>query len=397
MQSNAGESRSPQPGRRDDTLIAVPRGLSNVAVAETALSDVHGVEGFYQYREYSATELARSASFEEVWHLLVVGHLPDAAELDAFTAAIRRARQRSELDRVLAAVSAADPGGLDPLAGLKAAWPLLAAALGHGPLYDLDEAERRADAIALAAMTPVLLAALYRRRAGLPPLPALPGRGIVAQYLHQITGADPSPAHERALSAYLVAAMDHGFNASTFTARVIASTGADLASCLAGALGSLSGPLHGGAPARALDALDAVGTAERIEPWVRAQLAAGRRIMGFGHAVYRTVDPRSALLAEVARSFGGPRVEFALEFERTTERLLAELKPGRELHANVEFYAAVVMELCGIPREMFTPTFALARTVGWSAHVLEQARDPKIIRPSARYVGPPVRERAAVG
>jgi len=189
--------------------------------------------------------------------------------------------------------------------------------------------------------------------------------------------------------------MDHGFNASTFTARVIASTGADVAACLTGALGALTGPLHGGAPARALDGLDAVGSPERIEPWIRGELDAGRRLMGFGHAVYRTADPRAQLMKRVARELGGARVALALEFERTAERLLAEAKPGRELHANVEFWAAIVMEECGIPREMFTPTFAIARTIGWTAHILEQADDPKIIRPSARYVGPPVQRPAA--
>lgn len=371
----------------DNPLIDVPRGLSNVAVAETVISNVNGTEGFYQYGAHSAVELARTASFEEVWHLLVTGTLPNADELQALTDRVRGAQRSPQLRRVIDSV-AGGPGGASasPLAVLKAAWPLLAAARGMRPVYDLDEAERRADAIELAAVVPVVLAAAYRGEAGA--RPPLADRGIVANYLYQVTGEVPDAARERALSAYLVAAMDHGFNASTFTARVIASTGADVASCLAGALGALSGPLHGGAPSRALDSLDAVGSPDRAEAWVREQLAAGRRIMGFGHAVYRTVDPRSALLKEVALGFGGPRVEFAVAFEQTVERVLAELKPGRELHANVEFYASIVMELCGLPRAMLTPTFAVARAVGWSAHVLEQARDSKIIRPSARYVGP---------
>jgi citrate synthase len=366
-------------------LIDVPRGLSNVAVAETAISNVNGAEGVYQYGAHSAIELARTASFEEVWHLLVTGALPSADELDAFTARVREAQGTPELRRVIASLAGGSgEASVSPVAALKAAWPLLAAARGMRPIYDLEEDERWADAIELAAVVPVVLAAAYRNGPWLP----LADRGVVANYLYQVTGEVPSAAHERALSAYLVAAMDHGFNASTFTARVIASTGADVASCLAGALGALSGPLHGGAPSRALDSLDAVGSHDRAEAWVREQLAAGRRIMGFGHAVYRTTDPRSALLKDVALGFGGPRVEFAVAFEQTVERVLAELKPGRELHANVEFYASIVMELCGLPREMLTPTFAVARAVGWSAHVLEQARDSKIIRPSARYVGP---------
>ena len=373
----------------DDKLIDVPRGLSGVAVADTAISQVHGADGYYQYGPHSAVELARTASFEEVWHLLVTSRLPSAEELDGFRARVQTAQESPALGRVTALLArSAGEESVTPLAGLKAAWPLLSAARGMRPVYDLDESQRLTDAIELAAAAPVVLAALHRGESR--PLPVLEGRGVVANYLYQVTGDVPDAARERALSAYLVAAMDHGFNASTFTARVIASTGADVASCLAGALGALSGPLHGGAPARALDSLDEVGSAERIEPWLRAQLEAGHRIMGFGHAVYRTVDPRSVLLREVALGFGGPRVEFALAFEETAERLLAELKPGRALHANVEFYAAVVMELCGLPREMLTPTFAVARTIGWTAHVLEQARDPKIIRPSARYVGEPL-------
>lgn len=380
-----------QTTRMDDTLIDVPRGLANVAVAETAISEVRGREGSYRYRDRSAIELAESATFEEAWHLLVCGRMPDAAETAAFEARIAAARRHPEIARVVEAVGGS--GVADPIAGLKAAWPLYAAARGMRPVYDLTEPGRLADAIELAAITPVVLAALHRRARGLEPLPPLPGRGLVAEYLHQVTGAVPDARAERAITAYLVAVMDHGFNASTFAARVIASTGADVASALVGGLGALTGPLHGGAPARALDELDAVGGAAGIEPWVRAQLADGRRIMGFGHAVYRTEDPRSRMLKRIAREFGGPRVELALAFEETTERLLEERKPGRGLHANVEFYAAVVMERCGLPRDMLTPTFAVGRTIGWTAHVLEQARDPKIIRPSARFVETPAPAR----
>ncbi|MEN2741246.1 citrate/2-methylcitrate synthase [Microbacterium sp. X-17] len=371
----------------DDRLIEVPRGLANVAVAETSIGDVRAREGFYRYRDYSAIELAETVTVEDVWHLLVRGALPDAAERAAFAAEVAAARARPEVDEVVRVVLGAGP--VDPVAGLKAAWPLYAAARGLRPVYDLSEAARSADAVELAAITPVILDALHRRGRGLAPLPELAGRGIAANHLHQLTGRVPDARAERALTAYLIAVMDHGFNASTFTARVIASTGADVASCLAGGLGALTGPLHGGAPSRALDELDEVGTPDVVEPWVRAQVAGGRRIMGFGHAVYRTADPRSELMKRYAREFGGPRVELAVRFEETTERLLAELKPGRELHANVEFYAAVVMEACGIPRDMLTPTFAIARTIGWTAHVLEQARDPKIIRPSARFTGAP--------
>jgi len=370
--------------------VDAPRGLAGVIVADTAVSDVRGAEGFYQYRDRSAIELAESAAFEDAWQLLVTGEEVTDASRAAFVARIGAASTagRADIEAVVDAVSSATP---DVLAGLAAAWPLVGVRRGIRPLYDLDQDERLDDAIALAASTPVILGALWRRGRGEAPLPPLAGRGVVAQYLHQVTGTVPDEATEAALTAYLIAVMDHGFNASTFTARVIASTGADAAACLVGALGALTGPLHGGAPSRALDGLDAVGTADRVEPWILGELAAGRRLMGFGHAVYRTADPRAELMKRVAQRAGGPRVELALQFQETAERLLAEAKPGRELHANVEFWAALVMEQCGLPRSMFTPTFAVARTIGWTAHILEQARDPKIIRPSARYVGPPVR------
>ena len=276
----------------------------------------------------------------------------------------------------------------DALAGLRAALALEGGRLALAPLYDLDHHQRRTDVISLAAKAPTIIAALHRLRKGLRPVVARPELGYVANYLYMIHGEEPEPKLVRALSAYLVAAIDHGFNASTFTARVIASTGADAASCLVGALGALSGPLHGGAPSRALDTLDAIGTPENIDAWVTDQLTSGRRIMGFGHPVYRTEDPRSALMKEIALTFGGPRVQFAVHVEERVPALLEQFKPGRELHTNLEWYAAIVMEACGLERALFTPTFAAARILGWTANILEQATDPKIIRPSARYIGP---------
>jgi citrate synthase len=255
-------------------------------------------------------------------------------------------------------------------------------------VYDIEADERRRDTLAAVAAVPTLLAALHRLERGLEPVEPREDLPYAANYLYMLTGSEPEPRQARAIEQYLISTIDHGFNASTFTARVIASTGADVAACLVGAVGALSGPLHGGAPSRALDTLDAIGTPDRIDPWIRERVLAGDRIMGFGHAIYRTEDPRSRMLREIAQSFGGSRVEFAVEVERQVEAILAELKPGRELHTNVEFYAGVVMELCGLPREMFTPTFAAARMVGWSANILEQAEDRKIIRPVARYVGP---------
>ncbi len=203
-----------------------------------------------------------------------------------------------------------------------------------------------------------------------------------------VDGVVPDERRARAIEQYLILTVDHGFNASTFTARVVTSTGADVGSAVVAALGALSGPLHGGAPSRALDTLDAIGTPERTEAWVRDAVAHGQRIMGFGHPVYRTADPRSVMLRAIAEDLGGALVDFALQVESTVERVLAELKPGRELHTNVELYAGVVMALCGLPRSLFTSTFAASRVIGWCAQILEQSSDTAIIRPSARYVGP---------
>ncbi|MFJ5645143.1 citrate synthase [Streptomyces sp. NPDC093223] len=381
--------------RSASTLVEVPRGLAGVVVTDTEVGDVRGAEGFYHYRQYSAVELACTRGFEDVWHLLVHGGLPDAARSAAFAAETAALRHLPDEVRTALPAVAAASGGSGPLAGMRTALSLLGAARGFRPVYDIDADRRRADTVAACAAVPTLLTALYRLGRGLDPVEPRADLPYAANYLYMLTGSEPDPRRARAVEQYLISTIDHGFNASTFTARVIASTGADVAACLVGAVGALSGPLHGGAPSRALDTLDAIGTPDRIDPWIRAQVLSGDRVMGFGHAVYRTEDPRSRMLREIAQDFGGPRVAFAVEVERRVERILAELKPGRELHANVEFYAGVVMELCGLPREMFTPTFAAARVVGWSANILEQAADPKIIRPVARYVGPEPRTPAA--
>ncbi|MGW7575000.1 citrate synthase [Streptomyces sp. NPDC054765] len=366
-----------------------PRGLAGVIVTETQLGDVRGIEGFYHYRQYSAVELAAACTFEDVWYLMFHGELPDAAQLAAFRAetGALRTLPASVRDALPALARAGAVSG--PLAGLRSALSLLGATAGFRPLYDLDANRRRADALAACAVVPTLITALHRLGQGHQPIEPRADLGYAANYLYMLTGDEPEPDRVRAIEAYLISTIDHGFNASTFTARVIASTGADLAACLVGAVGALSGPLHGGAPSRALDMLDAIGTPDRIDPWIRDRVLSGDRIMGFGHSVYRTEDPRSRMLRGIAEQFGGPLVDFAVQVEARVEELLAELKPGRELHINVELYAGVVMELCGLPREMFTPTFCAARVVGWSANILEQAEESKIIRPAARYVGPP--------
>ncbi len=370
--------------------LVAPPGLAGVIVATTGLSDVRGAEGFYHYRQYDAVELARSCTIEEVWHLLLRGSLPNAAELAAFRGAVSEAQRLPRgVQAQLDAVAAATPAGTAPLTGLRTALSALGGALDLQPVWDLSDEERERDAVRVAAQVPVLTAAAYRRSQGLEPLAPRADLGHTANHLWMTTGVEPTPEHVRALERYLCLTVDHGFNASTFTARVVASTGADVAACVVAALGALSGPLHGGAPSRALDALDEIGTPENARPWADEQLAAGRRIMGFGHAIYRGKDPRSELLKETAQGLGGPLAELAVAAEAAIDAALDAGRPDRTLRANVEFYAGVVMTECGVPREMFTPTFAVSRAMGWSAHILEQARDRKIIRPSARYAGPP--------
>ena len=365
----------------------VPRGLKGVVVADTEVGDVRGAEGFYHYRQYSAVELATSRPLEDAWRLLVDGSLPATpAERSSFADEVRALRA---VPPTVAAVLPAIALASEPLDGLRTALSLAAAERGCRPIFDLDQAERRADALFVATLTPTLLAALHRLRGGNEVVAPRDDLGYAANYLWMLSGTEPSPEHAEAMERYMVSTIDHGFNTSTFTARVIASTGADVGACITGAIGALSGPLHGGAPSRALELLNEIGTPSRARSVVTHKVQSGERIMGFGHAVYRTEDPRSRMLRQLAQQLGGPLANLAVEVERSVVEVLAELKPGRELYANVEFYAGVVMASCGIPPKMFTPTFASSRVIGWSANVLEQARNSKIIRPIARYVGPP--------
>jgi len=368
--------------------VDAPRGLQGVVVAETAVGDVRGEEGFFHYRQYSGSDLARTRSFEDAWHLLFTGRLPTPTEAADFTASVAGLRGLpDEVRDQLPAISRAGSGDL--LAPVRTALSLTADVLGLRPTHDIAAAELEANARQLCAIMPTLVMAIDRLRRGEEAIPPRPDLNYAANYLWMLDGNEPSPKLARALEQYLILTIDHGFNASTFTARVITSTGADLGAALVGAIGALSGPLHGGAPSRALDMLDAIGDPSRAESWIRDAVTHGDRIMGFGHRVYKTDDPRSTLLREVAADLGGPLADLAAEIEGTVVRVLDELKPGRRLYANVEFYAGVVMASCGLPRHLFTPTFTCSRTVGWCAHVLEQAANNRLIRPSARYVGPP--------
>ena len=373
-----------------DTSIAdVPKGLAGVVVAETEVGDVRGQEGFYHYRQYNAVELAEKRRLEDVWHLLFEGELPTAAQSAAFLDEIRRLRDiPADVIDVLPAIARVGQTFV-PLDALRSAVSLVAQSGNFTFSTEVDHKTLRDNAMQLCAVIPTLIMALYRLREGEQPVDPHPDLGYGANYLYMLSGEVPDPDLARAVEQYQISTIDHGFNASTFTSRVITSTGADLGAAVVGGIGALSGPLHGGAPSKALALLEAIGTEENARPYLVDAVTRGERIMGFGHRVYKTDDPRSLLLRGVAERIGAEKVEFAKKVERTVVEVLAELKPGRDLYANVEFYAGVVMDHCGLPPTLFTPTFASSRVIGWCANILEQAADNRIIRPSARYVGPP--------
>jgi citrate synthase len=369
-------------------LIDVPRGLKGVAAAETRIGDVRGGEGFYHYGAYNATRLARERTLEEAWFLVRTGGLPDETELAAFTKEV--AERRIVPGEVLAALPTVARLASDdqPLEALRAAYGLFALARRYRPWLDLDAETLDAQALETAAIFAPIVVALHRLALGEEPIPGRDDLGHVANYLYMLEGREPTAERVRALEAYLISTIDHGFNASTFTARVVASTGADVASAVIAAIGALSGPLHGGAPSRVLDMLDAIGEPANAESWLRDALGRGEKLMGFGHPVYRTTDPRNVMLKEVAAELGSERLEFAAHVEKTAERLLRERRPDHPLYANVEFYASIVLDAIGLARTLFTPTFAVSRVIGWTAHIIEQTTNNAILRPSARYIGP---------
>lgn len=355
-------------------------GLEGVVVADTRLSRVDGEAGRLVVRGYDVEELAGVVPFEGVCALLWRGSPDGAADVRA---ALGRAR-------VAAFARLADVGdALNAHGGMEA----LRAATGHlrGSLTE--------DPVAITAAVGVFVAAWTRAAAGGAPVAPDAERGHADDVLRMICGSEPHPARSAALDAYLATVAEHGMNASTFTARVVTSTGSDAGSAVVAALGALKGPLHGGAPGPVLDMLDAIGSPERARHWLAAELAAGRRVMGMGHRIYRVRDPRAAVLerrVEVLREAGvaAERLELARAVERAARDLLAERHPERRLAANVEFYTAVLLDAVGLARGAFTPAFAAARVAGWLAHVAEQRESGRIIRPTCRYVGPEPRAAA---
>ncbi|HEX2142839.1 MAG TPA: citrate/2-methylcitrate synthase [Candidatus Limnocylindria bacterium] len=356
----------------DDSRAYSP-GLEGVLAGETALSLVDGANGRRLYRGYPIAELVERGTFVQVAELLWTGEWPSVAHLAC-----------APLPPQVEATIRALPRETPPMDALRTAVSAWGAVSRPGWPPTVEEAR------AVTALSPTALAAFARLRDGEEPIPPDPELQLAAGFLYQLTGERPDPAAARALDAYFVVGAEHGFNASTFVARVVTSTRSDLASAVAAAIGALKGPLHGGAPSEVVNQLHDMGSVEQAEAWMRAALERGERLMGFGHRVYRAYDPRAAALRSVSEGLAGSAdwLRMAVRVEEIALRLLAEHKPHRPLKTNVEFYAAAVLQGIGLTPSLFPATFALARHVGWTAHALEQGGANRLIRPDVRYIGP---------
>jgi citrate synthase len=372
-------SSSPSASAASDSRPYSP-GLEGVVGAESSIALVDGANGRLLYRGYPIVQLVERGTYAAIADLLWTGEWhPDATLHPApvpepVLAALRQLpRDAAPMDALRTAVSVWG-------ATQKLGWP--------------PTPEQARD---LTAFSPSALAAFGRLRQGLEPVKPDTSLDLAGGFLQQLFDRPPDPAAARALDAYFIVAAEHGLNASTFTCRVILSTRSDLASGVSGAIGALKGPLHGGAPSEVVDQLHEIGSPERAEAWVRETVGRGDRIMGFGHRVYRAYDPRAAALRKVAEGMGSMAdwLDMAVKVEDVVLRVLAELKPGRIIKTNVEYYTAAVLPGVGLPPELFPATFALARHAGWTAHAIEQAGANKLIRPDMRYTGPSERDLPA--
>jgi citrate synthase len=345
-------------------------GLEGVVAFETEIAEPDKEGDALRYRGVDIDQLVGVVPYEGVWGLLVDGSTePGLAPAEPLALPVHSGDIRVDVQSALAQLA--------PYWGLR-------------QLLDIDDAQARDD-LARASVMSLSFVAQAARGPGHPVVPQHrvdQASSIAERFMIRWRG-EPDPVHVRAVDAYWVTAAEHGMNASTFTARVVASTGADVGACLSAAVGALSGPLHGGAPARVLRMLDEVERSGDAGRWVQGALDRGERLMGFGHRVYRAEDPRAKVLRRIALELGSPRYEVAMALEEAALEELANRRPDRILRTNVEFWSAVVLDHAQVPPELFTPLFACARVAGWSAHILEQKRTGRLIRPSARYVGRP--------
>lgn len=370
--------------------MIVTKGLEGVVIDTSSICKIDGDAGQLIYRGYDIHDLVSNLSFEEVAYLLWNGELPTKTQLVELKKQLSEKRQipisLKETIRNL-------PSSADMLDVQRTAISTL------GASQQLKKPDL-SDAIDLTAKIPTINASFDRIRHSQVPLDPRPDLGHAANYLYMLTGETPDPVKADALNKYLILLADHGMNASTFTARVVASTWSDMHSAVTAAICALKGPLHGGAPAPVLRMIQDIGKPERAESWMREQLKAGQRLMGFGHRVYRTTDPRAEILRTIASKTAEKSLyELARAVEETGVRVLQEYRPERKLYTNVEFYSSVVMHSVGLSPDMFTATFAASRTAGWTANVLEQVANNRLIRPEIEYTGPfnrkivPIEER----
>jgi citrate synthase len=348
-------------------------GLEGVVAFETEIAEPDREGGALRYRGVDIEDLIGQVSFGNVWALLVDGRFgPGLPPAEPFPVPVHSGDIRVDVQSAVA---------------------MLAPYWGLGQLLDISDEQARED-LARVSVTALSFVAQSARGLGLPAVPQKEidkASTIVERFMKRWRG-EPDPRHVKAVDAYFISAAEHGLNASTFTARIVASTGADTAACISSAIGALSGPLHGGAPSRVLHMLGEVERTGNAEAYVRDVLDRGERLMGFGHRVYRAEDPRARVLRRTARDLGAPRFEVAEALERAALAELQARKPDRVLATNVEFWSAVVLDFAEVPPHMFTSMFTCARVAGWSAHIMEQKSLERLVRPAARYVGPPPRK-----
>ncbi|RNF38796.1 citrate synthase/methylcitrate synthase [Planococcus salinus] len=355
------------------------KGLKGIVAVQTRIASVDGDKGELRYRGETVDKAIANHSFEETAFFLWHGRLPSGTEQNNWNQTLLLHRRIPEHILEIARLLPPETPIMDGLRTLVSAYT-------HQTFVDADAEEQ---GVALIAALPVLTAVLHRLKQGKPIIEPRKDLGHTANYLWMLTGVEPTAAQTEALETYLNLTMEHGMNASTFAARVTVSTESDMVSAITSALGTMKGPLHGGAPSGVIDLLEEIRVPEQIEPVITEKLENGEKIMGFGHRIYRTEDPRSILLREKCLKLHGedPWLDLAVAAEKEIVRLLNNRKPGRALYTNVEFYAAAIMRSIDMPPALFTPTFSVARIVGWTAHILEQQQDNVIFRPQSEYIG----------
>jgi citrate synthase len=364
-------------------MPVLAKGLEGIVANSTNLSDVLGQEGILIYAGYDINEIAGKISFEETIHLLWHGQLPDTAQLDALCKNLRAAR---ELPPPVTDFLRHAPKNAGPMDVIRTAISMLG--LYDANLKDESPAANYQRAISVTAKIAVITAAFHRSRQGLPILPVRTDLGEAAHFLYLLNGTEPTEEAARTLDVAYVLHADHGMNASTFAARVTIATLSDMYSAITSAIGTLKGPLHGGANEGVIHMLQEIGTEEKVDAWVETQLEQKKKIMGIGHRVYKTLDPRAPRLREMAmilsEQLGEPK------WLRMSERIASIMKERKGLNANVDFYSATVYYSMGIPTDLFTPVFAIARCAGWAGHVMEQLADNRLYRPLSEYTGPAI-------